>query len=254
MDTHKKVVFQNEARQEILKGVEILADAVRCTLGPRGRNVVIERLGQAPHVTKDGVTVAKSISLKDQFANLGAQMIKEVAGQTVDVAGDGTTTATILAHAIYKGGLKLLASDHQSTELKKGIDYAVEVVTHQLECNAMPVESSEDIVHIGTVSSNGDRKIGEMLASAMEKVGRDGVITIEEAKGYDTTLEVVEGMRFNRGYCSPYFVTNSERMTAELDNPVIMITNKSFEHFKDLMSPLEQIERRKRPVRHRHLC
>lgn len=248
MDTHKKVVFRDEARQQILKGAEILANAVRCTLGPRGRNVVIERLGQAPHVTKDGVTVAKSINLKDQFANLGAQMIKEVASQTVDVAGDGTTTATILAHAIYKSGLKLLASDHSSTELKKGIDYAVGVVSEQLERNALPVESMDDILHIGTVSANGDKSVGEMLANAMEQVGRDGVITVEEAKGYNTTLEVVEGMRFNRGYVSPYFVTNSEKMTAELDNPLILITNKSFEHLKDLLPALEQVHRAKRPV------
>lgn len=248
MDTNKKVLFANHARQEILKGVEILANAVRCTLGPRGRNVVIERLGQAPHVTKDGVSVAKSITLKDQFENLGAQMIKEVASQTVDVCGDGTTTATILAHAIYKGGLKLLASDHSSTELKKGIDHAVRVVIAQLEANAISVETSEDIVHVGTVSSNGDRAIGEMLANAMDKVGRNGIITIEEAKGYDTSLEVVEGMRFNRGYCSPFFVSNSEKMTAELNNPYILITNKKFEHLKELLPVLEQIHRTKRPV------
>ncbi len=248
MDTSKKVLFANAARQEILKGVEVLANAVRCTLGPRGRNVVIERLGQAPHVTKDGVTVAKSITLKNQFENLGAQMIKEVASQTVDVAGDGTTTATILAHAIYKGGLKLLASDHSSTELKNGIDYAVGVVTEQLRKNSISVEASEDIVHVGTVSANGDRSVGTMLANAMDKVGRDGVITVEEAKGYETTLEIVEGMRFNRGYCSPYFVSNSEKMTAELTNPYILITNKKFEHLKELLPVLEQIHRTKRPV------
>lgn len=248
MDTDKKVLFQDEARQEILKGAEVLADAVRCTLGPCGRNVVIERPGLAPHISKDGVTVARAINLKKQFQNLGAQMIKEVASQTVDVTGDGTTTATILAYAIFKGGLKLLSSEHGAAELKKGIDYAVGIISEQLDKNATPVKSGEDIIHIGRVSSNGDQSVGEMLAQAMDKVGRDGVITIEEAKGYSTNLEIVEGMQFNRGYVSPFFVTNSERMTCELKEPLVVITNRTFSHMKDLLPVLEQVHRTKRPV------
>lgn len=248
MDTNKKLLFRDEARTKILEGVEILADAVCVTLGPRGRNVVIERLGQAPHVTKDGVTVAKSINLKDQFTNIGAQMIKEVASQTVDVAGDGTTTATVLARSIYKNGLKLIAAGHNPSDLKRGIDKAVKAVCKALEENAIEVSSNNEIMHVGTVSANGDISIGEMLAQAMEKVGRDGVITIEEAKSYKTSMETVEGMQINRGYVSPFFVTNSEKLTAELINPYVFITNKRFEHMKDLISALEQVLKEKRSV------
>jgi chaperonin GroEL len=248
METNKKLLFENEARQRILVGVEKLATAVRVTLGPRGRNVVIERIGQAPHITKDGVTVARSINLKDQFANIGAQMLKEVASQTVDVAGDGTTTATILAHAIYKEGLKLIAGGHNPTDLKKGIDMAVELVTEELVKNSVKVGSNQDILHIGTVSANGDESVGKMLAEAMEKVGNDGVITVEEAKGYNTTLEVVEGMQFNRGYTSPFFVTNNEKLTAELENPYILITNKKYDSMKALLPVLEPVAKSKRPI------
>lgn len=248
METNKKLLFENEARQRIMDGVEKLARAVRVTLGPRGRNVVIERIGQSPHITKDGVTVARSINLKDQFANIGAQMLKEVASQTVDVAGDGTTTATILAHAIYKEGLKLIAAGHKPTDLKKGIDIAVKLVTDELVKNSIKVGSNKDILHIGTVSANGDETVGKMLAEAMERVGNDGVITVEEAKGYNTTLEVVEGMQFNRGYTSPFFVTNNEKLTAELENPYILITNKKYDTMKELLPILEPIAKSKRPV------
>jgi len=248
IQTNKQLLFQDAARKKILEGVEKLANAVRVTLGPRGRNVVIEKIGQAPHVTKDGVTVAKSINLKDQFQNLGAQMIKEVASQTVDVAGDGTTTATILAHAIYKEGLKLIAAGYNPTDIKKGIDKSVPIITNALLANSEQVKSSEDIVQVGRVSANGDRDIGEMLAKAMDAVGRDGVITVEEAKGYKTTMEIVEGMQINRGYVSPYFVTNSEKLTAELKDPLILITNKKFDQMKELLPILEPIHSMKKSV------
>lgn len=248
VNSNKQLLFEDAARKKILEGVEILSNAVRVTLGPRGRNVVIERIGQAPHLTKDGVTVAKAINLKDQFQNIGAQMIKEVASQTVDMAGDGTTTATILAHAIYKDGLKLIAAGYNPTDLKKGIDKVVPIITDNLMSNSEPVKSNDDIMQIGKVSANGDEEIGKMLASAMDKVGRDGVITVEEAKGYKTTLEVVEGMQINRGYVSPFFITNSEKSTAELRNPIIIITNKKFDNMKELLRPLEDIHAMKRSV------
>lgn len=249
MNTNKKLLFKNDARKEILVGVEILSNAVRCTLGPKGRTVVIERPGQAPHITKDGITVAKSINLKNQFYNLGAQMIKEVASQTVDVVGDGTTTATILACDIYREGLKkVLNDDFSPVEIKRGIDFAVESICTSLDEMTKPIETREDIIHIGTVSSNGDRNVGNMLADAMDRVGRDGVITVEEAKGYETKLEVVEGMRFNRGYTSPYFVTNTEKMECVLENPYILISNNKFDQLKDLISLLEQVMKTERPI------
>lgn len=247
-NTNKQLLFEENARKKILEGVEKLANAVRVTLGPRGRNVVIERIGQAPHVTKDGVTVAKAINIKDQFQNLGAQMIKEVASQTVEVCGDGTSTATILAHSIYKEGLKLIAAGYNPTDIKKGIDKAIPLIVECLISNSKEVKSNDEIMHVGKVSANGDEKIGNMLAEAMEKVGRDGVITVEEAKGYKTTLEVVEGMQLNRGYVSPFFVTNSEKLTAELKDPLVIITNKRFEHMKELLPVLEPIHNMKRSV------
>jgi len=248
MDTFKKILFEDEARKKILEGSEILAKAVGTTLGPKGRIVAIERPGRAPHLTKDGVSVAKSINLKDQFQNMGAQMIKEVASQTVEVAGDGTTTATILAHAIYKNGLKLVAAGHNPVILKKGIDMAVSLVCQNLEKNCIQVTNMSDIENVGTVSANGDKAIGQMLAKAMSKVGKDGIINIEEAKSFDTTLEIVEGMRFNRGFVSPFFITNSEKATAELDNAYVLITNKKFEYMKDLLSLLEQILKTNKPI------
>ena len=249
IQTNKQLLFEEHARKKILEGVEILANAVRVTLGPRGRNVVIEKIGQAPHITKDGVTVAKSINLKNQFQNLGVQMLKEVASQTVDIAGDGTSTATILGHAIYKEGLKLIAAGYNPTDIKKGIDKAVPIIVKNLIDNSEEIKSNEDIMNIGRVSANGDEKIGKMLAEAMEKVGRDGVITVEEAKGNKTTLEVVEGMQLNRGYVSPFFVTNSEKLTADLvKEPLIIITNQRFDHMKDLLPILEPIHSTKRSV------
>jgi len=246
--TNKKILFQNDARSRILEGAKKLADAVAVTLGPKGRNVIIERLGQSPHLSKDGITVARSINLSDQFENLGVQLIKEAAAKTVDVAGDGTTTATILAYAIYKEGLKLIAAGLQPTSIKKGIDKATELVCDEIQKNSVPITKTEEIMHVGTVSSNGDKSIGLMLAEAMEKVGKDGVITIEEATGNQTVLEVVEGMRFNRGFISPFFVTNSEKMTAELEDPYILITNKKFESMKDLLPVLEQIHQVQKPL------
>lgn len=246
--TNKKILFQEEARSKILEGAKKLADAVSVTLGPKGRNVVIERLGKAPHLSKDGITVAKAINLSDQFENLGVQMIKEAAAQTVEISGDGTTSATILAYSIYKEGLKLLAAGHQPVALKKGIDKATEVICQEIQKNALPITKSEEIMHVGTVSANGDSSIGSLLSEAMDKVGRNGVITVEEATGHQTTLEVVEGMRFNRGYLSPYFVTNSEKLTAELEEPYILITNKKFENMKDLLPVLEQIHKEQKPI------
>lgn len=248
MESNKKLLFKKEAQQKILEGVQILTNAVKSTLGPKGRNVVIERPGQAPHVTKDGVTVARSINLKNQFHNLGVQMIKEVAGQTVDVAGDGTTTATVLACHIYQEGLSRVHEHGSSIEIKKGIDFAVEHVCQELDKIANPVNTRDEIVHIGTVSSNGDERVGEMLASAMEKVGKDGVITVEEAKGYDTKLEVVEGMRINRGYVSPYFITNSEKMECVLENPYILISDNKYDQMKEIVPLLEQIRNSSRPI------
>lgn len=246
--SYKKIVFGDEAREKILKGAEIVYRAVGCTLGPKGKNVLIERHGEAPHLTKDGFSVSRAINLKDQFLNMGAQMIKEAASQTVESAGDGTTSSTILAFHIYQNGLKLIAAGHNSTELKKGIDYAVSVVVKQLESMAKPISGSSDIIHVGTVSANGDKTVGEMLAKAFSKVGRDGIITVEESKGYETELEVVEGMRFNRGFISPYFVSDSEKMTCELDEPYVLITNKKFEHVKDLLPVLEQIHKIQKPL------
>lgn len=246
--TNKKIIFDNDARNKILEGVEIASKVAASTLGPRGRLVAIERPGQAPHLTKDGITTIRAINLKDQFANLGVQMVKEASGQTVDVSGDGTTTCAVLTRAIFKEGLKLIASGFNATDIKKGIDKAVKIVVENLEKNSQAVKSNEDIIHIGKISANGDESVGKMLAEAMEKVGKDGIITVEEAKSYKTTLEVVEGMRFNRGYVSPFFVTNSEKLTAELKEPLILITNKKFDNMKELLPVLEQVHLEKREV------
>lgn len=248
METAKKLLFTTSARSEIQEGVNIIADAVGCTLGPKGKNVVIERPGEAPHITKDGVTVAKSINLKKQFHNLGAQMIREVASRTVDVAGDGTTTATILAQAIYNSGLKLIAAKHRSTEIKRGVDWAVEQVCDNLDAMAIPVEERQQIVHVGTVSSNGDNSIGELIADAMDKVGASGVITVEEAKGYATTLEVVEGMQVDRGYVSAYFVTNNEKMTCEMHDPYIFISNNRLSTVEDMKNLLSEVHKARKPL------
>src|SRR5207253_4776095 len=214
------------AREAILRGVRILSDAVAVTLGPKGRNVVIEKSFGSPTVTKDGVTVAKEIDLENKFENMGAQMVKEVASKTSDKAGDGTTTATVLARSIYEEGLKLVAAGHNPMDLKRGIDKAVETVVAELKTLSKPCNTKGEIAQVGTISANGDETIGNILAEAMEKVGKEGVITVEEAKGLETTLKVVEGMQFDRGYISPYFVTDPARMVVELDEPYILISER----------------------------
>src|SRR3954468_1335638 len=222
----KEIYFHQNARDAILRGVRILADAVAVTLGPKGRNVVIEKSFGSPTVTKDGVTVAKEIDLENKFENMGAQMVKEVASKTSDKAGDGTTTATVLARAIYEEGLKLVAAGHSPMDLKRGIDKAVETVVEELKKQSKETKGKKEIPQVGIISANGDETIGNIIADAMDKVGKEGVITVEEAKGLETTLEVVEGMQFDRGYQSPYFVTNRERMVVELDDPYLLITEK----------------------------
>ncbi|MBX5480284.1 MAG: chaperonin GroEL [Myxococcaceae bacterium] len=244
----KEIHFHQGAREEILRGVRMLADAVAVTLGPKGRNVVIEKSFGSPTVTKDGVTVAKEIDLENKFENMGAQMVKEVASKTSDKAGDGTTTATVLARAIYEEGLKLVAAGHNPMDLKRGIDKAVEVVVDELKKLSKPTQSQKDIAQVGIVSANGDETIGNIIAEAMEKVGKEGVITVEEAKGLETTLEVVEGMQFDRGYLSPYFVTNRERMEVTLDDPYILITEKKISAMADMVPLLEQVARSGKPL------
>ncbi len=244
----KEILFSDDARKRLLQGADSLANAVKRTMGPRGRNVLIEKSWGAPTSTKDGVTVAKAIDIADKFQNLGAQMVKEVASKTSDVAGDGTTSATVLAQAILKNGLKLVAAGANPMELKRGIDKAVAAIVEQLEKNSRRVRGREEIARVGTVSSNGDTSIGEMIADAMEKVGKEGVITVEEAKSMETSLEVVEGMQFDRGYLSPYFVTDTERMEAVLDDPVILINEGKISNMRDMVPLLETIARAGRPL------
>ncbi|MCX7988470.1 MAG: chaperonin GroEL [Thermodesulfovibrio sp.] len=244
----KQLIFGDAARQSVLKGVTILTDAVKATLGPRGRNVVIERKFGSPNVTKDGVTVAKEIDLKDPFENMGAQLVREVASKTSDVAGDGTTTATVLAYAIYKEGLKYVSAGANSMDLKRGIDKAVEAVVEELKKISKPVADKKEIAQVGTISANNDSSIGELIAEAMDKVGKDGVITVEEAKGMATTLDIVEGMQFDRGYISPYFITDPERLECILEDAFVLIHDKKISSMKDLLSILEQIARMGRPL------
>jgi chaperonin GroEL len=231
-----------------LFGVDALANAVKVTLGPKGRNVVIEKSFGAPLITKDGVTVAKEVELEDKFANMGAQMVREVASKTNDVAGDGTTTATVLAQAIYREGAKLVAAGHNPMALKRGIDAAVETVVAELKKLAKQTKGSKDIEHVGTISANGDHTVGKLLAEAMDKVGKEGVITVEENKSSETKLEVVEGMQFDRGYLSPYFVTDAERMEAVLEDPYILISEKKLANMKDLVPLLEAVARAQKPL------
>jgi chaperonin GroEL len=244
----KEIFFHQSAREAILRGVRTLSDAVAVTLGPKGRNVVIEKSFGSPTVTKDGVTVAKEIDLENRFENMGAQMVKEVASKTSDKAGDGTTTATVLARAIYEEGLKLVAAGHNPMELKRGIDKAVEVVVGELKKLSKPTKDKRDIAQVGIISANGDETIGNIIAEAMEKVGKEGVITVEEAKGLETYLDVVEGMQFDRGYVSPYFVTNRERMEVALDEPFILISERKVSNMADLIPLLEQVARSGRPL------
>jgi len=244
----KDIIFDVRAREAILRGVNILADAVRVTLGPKGRNVVLEKSFGSPTITKDGVTVAKEIELENRFENMGAQMVKEVASKTSDVAGDGTTTATVLAQAIFREGSKLVAAGHNPMAIKRGIEKAVVVVTGELKKMSKPTKNKKEIAQVGTISANGDETIGNIISEAMEKVGKEGVITVEEAKGLETTLEVVEGMQFDRGYLSPYFVTDPERMECVLQDPYILIHEKKISNMKDLLPLLEQVARSGKPL------
>ena len=236
----KKLIFGADARLELMKGVEQLSDAVKSTLGPKGRTVVIEKAFGGPHITKDGVTVAKEIELEDPIQNAGAQMVKEAASKTNDEAGDGTTTSTVLAHAILKEGYKKIANGANPIELKRGIDKTVSKVVEYLKEESRPVSGNDEIAQVGTISANNDASIGKMIAEAMDKVGQNGVITVEEGKTAETQLDVVEGMRFDRGYASPYFVTNSEKMTAELDDPFILLYDRKISNMKDILPLLEQ--------------
>jgi chaperonin GroEL len=244
----KEIAFHQGARDAILRGVQALTEAVAVTLGPRGRNVVIEKSFGAPTITKDGVTVAKEIEIEPRFENMGAQMVREVAAKTSDKAGDGTTTATILARAIYEEGLRLVSSGHNPMDLKRGIDKAVEAVVAELKKMSKPTSGKKDIAQVGAISANGDAAIGDIIAEAMDKVGKEGVITVEEAKGLETTLDVVEGMQFDRGYISPYFVTNPDRMEGVFEDPYILITERKVTAMADLVPILEQVARAGKPL------
>src|SRR5262250_2597238 len=244
----KHVRFGQDARDRVLRGVNVLADAVTVTLGPKGRNVILEKSFGAPNITKDGVSVAKEVQLEDKFENMGAQMVKEVASKTSDVAGDGTTTATVLARAIYTEGARMVAAGHDPMSLKRGIDKAVSKLTEALKDQSKPTKGRDEIAQVGTVSANGDKTIGDIIAEAMDKVGKEGVITVEEAKSLETTLDVVEGMQFDRGYLSPYFVTDPERMEAAIEDPYILIHEKKISAMKDLLPILEQIAKSGKPL------
>src|SRR5258706_1357988 len=244
----KDVKFSRDARERILRGVDILADAVKVTLGPKGRNVVIDKSFGAPRITKDGVTVAKEIELKDKFENMGAQMVREVASKTNDVAGDGTTTATVLAQAIVREGMKSVAAGMNPMDLKRGIDLAVIKVVEDLKARSKPVAGSHEIAQVGIISANGDTVVGEKIAEAMEKVGKEGVITVEEAKGLEFELDVVEGMQFDRGYLSPYFITNPEKMSVELQDPYILIHEKKLSNLQAMLPILEAVVQSGRPL------
>ena len=244
----KDVRFSTDARDKMLRGVDILANAVRVTLGPKGRNVVLDKSYGAPRVTKDGVTVAKEIELEDKFENMGAQMLREVASKTSDIAGDGTTTATVLAQAIVKEGVKLVAAGMNPMDLKRGIDLAVGEVVKDIARQAKKVSGSDEIAQVGTVAANGEKAIGDMIAKAMQKVGNEGVITVEEAKSFESELEVVEGMQFDRGYISPYFITNAEKMMADLESPYILIYEKKLSNMPALLPLLEAVVQAGKPL------
>ena len=244
----KDIIYDQKARESILRGVNALADAVKVTLGPKGRNVILEKSFGSPTITKDGVTVAKEIELADRFENMGAQMVKEVASKTSDVAGDGTTTATVLAQAIYREGAKMVAAGHNPMALKRGIEKGVAAAVEELKKLSKPTKDQREIAQVGTISANNDETIGKIIAEAMDKVGKEGVITVEEAKSMETTLEVVEGMQFDRGYLSPYFVTDSERMEVVLEDPYILIHEKKISSMKELLPLLENIARAGKPL------
>ncbi|MEC7396152.1 MAG: chaperonin GroEL, partial [Pseudomonadota bacterium] len=244
----KDVKFSTEARDKMLQGIDILADAVKVTLGPKGRNVVLDKSFGAPRISKDGVTVAKEVELSDKFENMGAQMVREVASKSNDNAGDGTTTATVLAQAIVREGSKAVAAGMNPMDLKRGIDIAVEHVVGALGKSSKKISTSGEVAQVGTISANGEVEIGEMIAQAMEKVGNEGVITVEEAKSLATELDVVEGMQFDRGYLSPYFITNADKMIAELDNPYILLHEKKLSNLQAMLSILESVVQSSRPL------
>ena len=244
----KELRFDQDARNAILRGVNILADAVKVTLGPKGRNVILEKSFGSPLVTKDGVTVAKEIDLEDRFENMGAQMVKEVASKTSDTAGDGTTTATVLAQAIYREGSKVVAAGANPMDVKRGMDIAVEEVVKELKKQSKPTKDPKEISQVGTISANNDETIGEIIAEAMNKVGKEGVITVEEAKAMETTLDVVEGMQFDRGYLSPYFATDPEKMEVVMEDVQILLCEKKISNMKDMLPILEQIAKMGKPL------
>ena len=244
----KEVKFSDDARTRMIAGVDILADSVKVTLGPKGRNVVLDKAFGAPRVTKDGVTVAKEIELKDKFENMGAQMVREVASKTNDIAGDGTTTATVLAQAIVREGSKAVAAGMNPMDLKRGVDMAVDAVLASIGKSAKKVKTNEEIAQVGTISANGDADVGRMISQAMEKVGNEGVITVEEAKGLETELDVVEGMQFDRGYLSPYFITNAEKMICEMENPYILLHESKLSSLQAMLPVLESVVQSTRPL------
>src|SRR5690348_532571 len=244
----KEIRFNGDARDRMLRGIDVLANAVKVTLGPKGRNVLLDKSYGAPRITKDGVTVAKEIELSDKFENMGAQMVREVASKTNELAGDGTTTATVLAAAIVRGGVKAVAAGLNPMDLKRGIDLAVVAIVADVKKRAKKVSTNEEVAQVGTISANGEREIGEMIAKAMAKVGNEGVITVEEAKGLETELDIVEGMQFDRGYLSPYFVTNAEKMLAELDSPYILLHEKKLSNLQPLLPVLEAVVQSGQPL------
>lgn len=248
IETTKDLLFGTAAREKILEGVDTLANAVKVTMGPRGQNVVIERPLKSPHLTKDGVTVAKAVNLRGRFQNLGVQMIKEAAARTAEVAGDGTTTATVLSQALYSEGLKMIAAGYSATELQRGISIGTELVINSLKSSAVNVTSDDEIIQVGTISANGDGEVATLLCRAMNEVGRDGTITVEEAKGFDTTLDVVEGMELDRGFMSPYFINDQSKMAAVLESPYVLLINKKLSTLKDLLPVLEQVHQSSRPL------
>jgi chaperonin GroEL len=244
----KQILYSAEARSAVMRGVDQLAEAVKATLGPKGRNVVIDKKFGSPLSTKDGVTVAKEIELKDPFENMGAQLLREVASKTSDVAGDGTTTATVLAQAIFREGIKNVTAGGNPMDLKRGIDRAVEVAVEEIQKLSRPTSDKREIAQVGTISANNDATIGDLIAEAMEKVGKDGVITVEEAKSMETSLDIVEGMQFDRGYLSPYFVTNPERMETSLEDAYVLLHEKKISNMRDLLPVLEQIAKMSKPL------
>ncbi|HAN68419.1 MAG TPA: molecular chaperone GroEL, partial [Halieaceae bacterium] len=244
----KDVIFGDDARQRMLKGINVLADAVKATLGPKGRNVILDKSFGAPTVTKDGVSVAKEIELKDKFENMGAQMVKEVASRTNDEAGDGTTTATVLAQAIVKEGMKSVAAGMNPMDLKRGIDKAIAAAVAQIQDAAKPCEDSKAIAQVGTISANSDHAVGQIIAEAMDKVGKEGVITVEEGSGLENELDVVEGMQFDRGYLSPYFINNQENMSADVESPFILLVDKKISNIREMLPLLEQVAKSSRPL------